>query len=51
MSFARILWLRNLLNMVLSMIPLYSIIDAVLIFGEERQCLHDKIADTIVVKA
>jgi uncharacterized RDD family membrane protein YckC len=50
-SFARILWLRNVLNMVLSMIPLYSLIDAVLIFGEERQCLHDKIADTIVVKA
>jgi uncharacterized RDD family membrane protein YckC len=50
-SFARILWLRNVLNMVLSMIPLYSVIDAVLIFGEERQCLHDKIADTIVVKA
>jgi hypothetical protein len=27
-----------------------SLIDAVLIFGEERQCLHGKIADTIVVE-
>ena len=33
---------------MLSVIPLYGFIDALFIFGESRQCLHDKIADTIV---
>jgi hypothetical protein len=33
------------------MIPLFGIIDALFIFGDARQCLHDKIADTIVIKA
>lgn len=50
-SFSRIFWLRNVLNGVISAIPLYGFIDILFIFGESRQCLHDKIADTIVVKA
>lgn len=50
-SFARIFWLRNVVNILLGFVPLYSIVDILLIFGEDRQCLHDKIADTIVVKA
>ena len=50
-SLGRIFWLRNFLNTVLSVIPLYGIVDALFIFGESRQCLHDKLADTIVVKA
>jgi uncharacterized RDD family membrane protein YckC len=50
-SFSRIFWLRNFLNGVISMVPLYGFIDILFIFGESRQCLHDKIADTIVVKA
>jgi len=50
-SLGRIFWLRNILNGVISLIPLYGIIDLLFIFGESRQCLHDKIADTIVVKA
>ena len=29
--------------------PLISLVDALMIFGEERRCLHDLIADTIVV--
>ena len=33
------------------MLPLFGIIDALFIFGETRQCLHDKLADTIVVEA
>jgi uncharacterized RDD family membrane protein YckC len=54
-SLARIFWLRNVVNTIPSMIPLigtfYGLIDALLIFGQPRQCLHDKIADTIVIKA
>ena len=50
-SLGRIFWLRNVVNGLISIIPLYGLIDALFIFGESRQCLHDKIADTIVVKA
>jgi len=32
-------------------IPLYGFIEVLFIFGESRQCLHDKLADTIVIKA
>lgn len=49
-SFGRLFWMRNVLNAVPSLIPLYSIVDHLFIFGESRQCLHDKIADTIVIK-
>jgi uncharacterized RDD family membrane protein YckC len=52
---ARIFWLRYLLNTLLMFIPLlggiYSLIDALMIFGEARRCCHDYIADTIVVQA
>jgi uncharacterized RDD family membrane protein YckC len=50
-SLGRLIFLRNVVIWVLSMIPLFGIIDALFIFGEARQCLHDKIADTIVVRA
>ena len=50
-SLGRVFWLRNLLNILISVIPLYGIVDALFIFGESRQCLHDKLADTRVVKA
>lgn len=50
-SLGRVFWLRNVVNGLLSLIPLYSIIDVLFIFGETRQCLHDKLADTMVVKA
>ncbi len=50
-SLGRLIWLRNVLNGLISIVPLYGIIDALFIFGESRQCLHDRIAGTIVLKA
>jgi uncharacterized RDD family membrane protein YckC len=50
-SLGRVFWLRNLLNGVISIIPLYAFVEVLFIFSESRQCLHDKIADTIVIKA
>ena len=52
-SLGRIFWLRNVVNVVLTVvIPfIYWLADLLFIFGESRQCLHDKIADTMVVKA
>jgi uncharacterized RDD family membrane protein YckC len=47
----RLFWMRNFLNTLISFIPLYGLVDALFIFGESRQCLHDKLADTIVVRA
>jgi hypothetical protein len=50
-SLGRVFWLRNVLNGVISIIPLYAFVEVLFIFSESRQCLHDKMADTIVVKA
>jgi uncharacterized RDD family membrane protein YckC len=50
-TLGRLFWLRNVVNAVLGIIPLYSVIEVLFIFAESRQCLHDKIADTIVVLA
>jgi uncharacterized RDD family membrane protein YckC len=49
-TLSRVFWLRNFVNGLVSMVPLYGLIDILFIFSESRQCLHDKIADTIVVK-
>lgn len=50
-SLGRILLLRNLVPGLLgSLCGLVSLIDALMIFGEERRCLHDLLADTKVVK-
>jgi uncharacterized RDD family membrane protein YckC len=55
-TLARIFFLRYLVNVLPSWIPVigffYSwLIDPLFIFGEKQQCVHDLIADTIVVKA
>jgi hypothetical protein len=42
---------RNVVNGILGIIPLYGIIDSLFIFGNARRCVHDYIADTIVIKA
>jgi uncharacterized RDD family membrane protein YckC len=50
-SLGRIFLLRNVVNTLLAIVPLYGLVDILLIFGEARQCVHDKIADTIVIQA
>jgi uncharacterized RDD family membrane protein YckC len=54
-SLGRIFWLRNVANSLPGFIPLlgnfYSLLDHLFIFGSRNQCLHDRIADTIVVDA
>lgn len=54
-SLGRIFWLRNVVNGIPSAIPfvgnLYVFADHLFIFGERRQCVHDKIADTVVIDA
>ena len=52
---ARIFFARYLPVTVLGLIPfiggIVSLVDALLIFRDDRRCLHDEIADTIVVRA
>jgi uncharacterized RDD family membrane protein YckC len=43
--------LRNVVNFIISWIPLYGLIDVLFIFKEDRRCLHDLIAGTKVVRA
>lgn len=54
-SVSRIFWLRNVVNTLLSAIPflgvIYGVADLLFIFSDSRQCLHDRLADTIVIQA
>jgi uncharacterized RDD family membrane protein YckC len=50
-SMARILLLRNFVPAIIgSFCGLFGIVDALTIFGEERRCIHDLLADTKVVR-
>jgi uncharacterized RDD family membrane protein YckC len=49
-SLGRIFWLRNFVNVLLGVIPLYGLVDLLFIFGVRQQCVHDLLADTIVVR-
>lgn len=50
-SLGRIIFLRNVVpSLIGSLCGLFGLIDALFIFGDQRRCLHDMIADTIVVK-
>lgn len=53
-SLGRIFWLRGVVNALPGMVPylrIYGLVDVLFIFGEPRRCIHDYIADTIVVNA
>jgi uncharacterized RDD family membrane protein YckC len=58
-SLGRIFWLRNVVNGLAAaaagLVPFigsfYFIVDSCMIFGEQRRCVHDYIADTIVIRA
>lgn len=43
--------MRAIVNGVLGIIPLYSLVDVLFIFREDRRCIHDMIAGTRVVEA
>lgn len=53
-TLSRIIFARYLPTQAVGMVPvigmLYALIDILFIFRDSRQCLHDTIADTIVVK-
>jgi uncharacterized RDD family membrane protein YckC len=54
-SLGRIFGLRMFVPGLIGAIPfvggVFSLIDPLFIFGEEKRCLHDLIADTIVINA
>ena len=50
-SLSTLIFKRNVLTWLLSIIPLYGLIEVLFIFSDSRQCLHDKLADTLVVEA
>ena len=43
--------LRIIVNGLLGIIPLYGLVDILFIFREDRRCIHDMIAGTVVVRA
>ncbi len=50
-AFGLRLFLFGLLGRIPFVGPLVGFVDALFIFGESRRCLHDRLADTIVVTA
>jgi uncharacterized RDD family membrane protein YckC len=54
-TLGRIFWLRNVANYAIRVVPvvgpLYVLVDVLMIFGDQRRCCHDYLADTIVVQA
>ncbi len=49
-SAGRLLGMRYFVNSLLGQIPFYTFLDVLLIFGNERRCIHDYLAGTKVVE-
>lgn len=53
-SFGRLLGLRDGFGSLVNIVPalglIYYFVDVLMIFHSSRRCLHDRIADTIVIK-
>ena len=49
-SAGRLLGMRYFVNSLLGNIPFYTFLDVLLIFGNERRCIHDYLAGTKVVE-
>ncbi|MDD9945539.1 MAG: RDD family protein [Myxococcales bacterium] len=53
-TLAQVVWRRNVLPLLLGLVPvlgwLFWVADPLFIFGRFGQCLHDRLADTIVVQ-
>ena len=43
--------IREVLNLLFKIIPFYEFVDALAIFREDRRCVHDFIAGTVVIQA
>lgn len=54
-GFVRAVVMRNWIPLLIDLVPcvgaIFSLVDVLWIFGEERRCIHDLIAQTRVVKA
>jgi uncharacterized RDD family membrane protein YckC len=54
-TLARLFWLRTFVSGLFTQVPMvgrfYGLVDVLAIFAGPRRCLHDYLADTIVVKA
>ena len=53
-SLGQVVWLRNVLPLLFALVPglglIFLLADPLFIFGRFGQCLHDRLADTIVVQ-
>lgn len=50
-GFVRAVVLRSVVNGLLGFVPLYSLVDVLFIFRQDRRCVHDLLAGTKVVDA
>ncbi len=49
-GFARVFWMREVVNALIGgVVPLYGLVDALFVFRDDRRCIHDLLAKTVVV--